>query len=296
MSAMLQDETAVDRPKKAARTPGRQPVPDAGARNWVIWFWRAVIVAAFLTAWEYLPEIPGVNGPLPFLDPFFISSPSRIVQQLYYLATGSQGSISIWRPLAQTVLTALAGSVAAMVLGAVCGLLVSSSVTMSRITQPFLTFVNAIPRVAMVPIIVMLVSTPVLANAITALTVVFFVAFYNALEGSLSVAREVVQNAYLLGASRSAIIWKVRWPSALAWTLMQLPNAIAFGLTGVVTTEVFTGGTGLGYLLLVGINNNNATMLFSIVVVTAIVGVCLVLGSAALRRKLLPWWESSEGA
>jgi ABC-type nitrate/sulfonate/bicarbonate transport system permease component len=43
------------------------------------------------------------------------------------------------------------------------------------------------------------------------------------------------------------------------------------------------------------IDNSNATLLFSIVVVLAIVGVLLVLGCARLQRALLPWWETSTG-
>ncbi len=94
----------------------------------------------------------------------------------------------------------------------------------------------------------------------------------------------MIQNAKLLGASKWQVMWKVRWPTALEWTLASLPNAIAFGLTGTITSELFIGGQGLGYLLLLGIDNSNATLLFSIVLIVAVVGVALVLGSGYLRK------------
>jgi ABC-type Fe3+ transport system permease subunit len=111
---------------------------------------------------------------------------------------------------------------------------------------------------------------------------VFFLVFFNAAAGASSVPAEMIQNAQLLGASKLGAMWKVRWPIALEWTLASLPNAIAFGLTGTITAQLFIGGKGLGYLLLLSIDNSNATLLFSIVVVVAVVGVVLVLGSARL--------------
>jgi NitT/TauT family transport system permease protein len=90
------------------------------------------------------------------------------------------------------------------------------------------------------------------------------------------------------------VMLRVRSPYAVAWTLAALPNAIAFGLTATVTVEIISGGSGLGYQLLLGIDNSNATLLFAIVIVVSVVGVALVLGAAVLRKVLLPWWESSQ--
>jgi NitT/TauT family transport system permease protein len=145
-------------------------------------------------------------------------------------------------------------------------------------------------------VIVLLVGGSTEADVITAFTVVFFLIFYSALAGASSVPREVIQNARLLGASNAAIMWKVRWPVALGWTMVSLPNAIAFGLVGSVTAEIFTGAAGMGYQLVLAIDNSNATLLFAIVVMLAVAGVLLVLGGAWLKNILLPWWESSDGA
>ena len=49
------------------------------------------------------------------------------------------------------------------------------------------------------------------------------------------------------------------------------------------------------YQMMLGIDQADATQLFSIVIITALAGIILVLGSAALRKVILPWWESSEG-
>lgn len=266
-----------------------------GSRPAMVWLLRTVVLVIVIAGWQEVPNVPHITSVFQFEDPFFISSPSRIANELWILATGSNGTAPIWGALARTVLTALVGTVASCVLGAVAGLAVSNWGLLEAVARPFIVLLNAVPRIAMIPIIVLLVGGSIEADALTALTVVFFLVFYNALEGASSVPREVIQNAELLGASKLRVMWKVRWPYALGWTLVSLPNAIAFGLVGSVTAEIFTGAEGLGYQLTLAIDNSNATLLCSIVTILAVIGVILVLGSAQLRKLLLPWWETSQG-
>jgi NitT/TauT family transport system permease protein len=266
-----------------------------GPRKITIRAWQVAIVVVVIVGWQWIPNIPGIRNVFDFADPFFISSPSLLVHELWALASGANGTTPIWGPLAHTVLTALLGSAAACILGAVAGLAVSNWTGLDSVTRPFIVVLNAIPRIAMIPIIVLLAKDPTTSDALTALTVVFFLVFYNAAAGASSVPTEIVQSAELMGASKVRVMWRVRWPYAMGWTLITLPNAIAFGLVGSVTAEIFTGSTGLGYDLVLAIDNSNATLLFAIVVVLAIIGVILVLGSSWLRRVLMPWWETSQG-
>ncbi len=212
------------------------------------------------------------------------------------LTTGADGTALIWGDFARTLLTAIVGTLLSCIAGAIAGLALSNWILLERVAQPFVVLLNAVPRIAIIPVIVLLVGGSVEADVITAFTVVFFLIFYSALSGASSVPRELIQNARLLGASKTAIMWKVRWPMALGWTMMSLPNAIAFGLVGSVTAEIFTGGAGMGYQLVLAIDNSNATLLFAIVVMLSIAGVLLVLGGSLLKNALLPWWETSDGA
>lgn len=290
------DETAATARRREANARSRAALAHAQVRKTrrrrtIVWLWRLAIVVVVLVGWEELPKIPGITKVFSFEDTFFISSPTLIVQELQRLVSGGQ----LWSPLARTVLTALVGTSVACIIGAVCGLVVSNWSMLDSVTRPFIVLCNAVPRIAMIPIIVLLVGGSTTSDALTAMTVVFFLVFYNALEGASSVPAEMIYSAELLGASKFRIMWKVRWPYAMAWTLVTIPNAIAFGLVGSVTAEIFTGANGLGYQLVLAIDNSNATLLFAIVVVLAVVGVLLVLGSSWLRRALLPWWDSSQG-
>jgi ABC-type nitrate/sulfonate/bicarbonate transport system permease component len=83
---------------------------------------------------------------------------------------------------------------------------------------------------------------------------------------------------------------KIRGPFVLVWTLSQIPNAIAFGLTGTVTAELFTGSNGIGGILIAAINTQDADLTFAVVFILAAVGVVLVLGLDMVRRRVLHWW------
>ena len=76
---------------------------------------------------------------------------------------------------------------------------------------------------------------------------------------------------------------------SVAWTIAALPNAIAFGLVATVTTEVFTGGDGMGQLLTVSLDTANASLTFAVVGILTIAGVVLVLASTWAAHALVPW-------
>jgi NitT/TauT family transport system permease protein len=267
---------------------GTTPRGSAQPRRITVLSLQIAIIVVVLVAWQYVPDIPGIAKLIPAAATFFISSPSLIAKELWTLGFGHDGG-AIWNALVRTVLTTLVGTFVACVVGAVGGLAISNWAMLRMVTQPFVVSLNAVPRIALVPVVVLIMGASAATDALTAFSVVFFLIFYSAFGGASSVPPEVIQNARLLGATSLRVMWQVRWPYALEWTMVSIPNAIAFGLIGTVTAEFLTGSGGLGYQLVLALNNTNATLLFSIVFVLAVVGVILVRGSAWLQERLLPW-------
>ncbi len=282
---------AVVRRWEAATATGRGN--PAARRRAAVWGWRVLVLVAMLALWQFVPSIPGVTELLPFADPFFISSPSQVAVKLWQVLVVGGRSGYIWGPFLQTMGSALLGTISAVIVGAVLGLILSHWSLLSDILQPFVTFFNAIPRVVMIPVIILIAGTSVTAVAVTAFTIVFFLAFYTAFESSTKIATEILQSARLLGTSEWGIIWRVRWPFVLGWTISSLPNSIAFGIIGAVTAELFTGASGIGRTLTNALYTSDATLTFAVVIVLAFAGVALVGLANLLRRRLLPWWEGS---
>ena len=259
--------------------------------------WRVVrtlvqlaIAAAFLVAWQFLPMLEPLSKNVRLFDPFFISSPAQVWQNLSDLATGNNaGHVTIWPYLWTTVYSALLGTAIGMLLGAVFGLVFSNSQRLSEVVRPFIILANTVPRVAIIPIIVVLAGANVSASIISVIAVVFFLGFFNAFEGGQSVRGPMLENAKLLGASQLDVMREVRLPMVLTWVFAAVPNAISFGLIVAVTTELLAGIPGMGALLQSATTNVQAGLTFAIIVALAVVGLLMYWGAVALKRAVMRW-------
>jgi NitT/TauT family transport system permease protein len=249
-----------------------------------------LLAALFVGAWQWVPTIPGLASTWPIFDPFFVSSPSRIGRELWRLTSGANNTPLIYEPFIRSLGTALAGAFVGMVSGCLSGLVCSSSVMLNRIVRPFLVMFNAVPKITLIPVVVLIGGATPLSDATVAFMVVFFLIFFNAYEGGISVAPEILHNARILGCGWLDELRRIRFPFVFAWTFAGLPNAISFGLISSVTAELFTGSSGLGAILLVAVYSANADLTFAVAIVLGTTGVILVLLSDAARARVLHWW------
>lgn len=256
---------------------------------------QLVIVAAFLLFWEYAPKIDAVSNSVRFLNPFYISSPSRIVIEFGKIATGSNGSVLVWPYLGQTLEAFAIGTALGVILGGFFGLILSNYVGLYRTLKPFILLLNAVPRIALIPVIIIITGPTVASSITSAVIVVTFVIFFNALEGGRSVPAATLQNARLLGAGNAAIMLKVRLPNVLAWTFAALPNAVSFGIVSVLTAEILTGTYGLGQLLTTSLSLAYADLTFAVVIITAVVALICVGVTEQIKHRYLHWWEAEGG-
>ena len=251
---------------------------------------QLALLAVFLLAWQYLPQVSALKAMGHLFDPYFVSSPVRIARELYNLATGSENSPVIWGFVWSTVYASLLGTLIGMVLGAAAGLVLSNFRFLSEVMRPFIIGMNAVPRIALVPIIVIVFGPTATSCVIISVLVVFFVAFFNAYEGGTSVREELVQNARLLGASDWRILTAIRLPFVLAWTLTSLPLSVTFAVITVVTAEILTGVPGMGSLLGTAAVTGNSALTFAVVITLAVVGIVITLAADAIRARVLHWW------
>jgi ABC-type nitrate/sulfonate/bicarbonate transport system permease component/dihydrodipicolinate synthase/N-acetylneuraminate lyase len=250
---------------------------------------QLLIVVVFLLAWQYLPTIQAVSTNIRFLDRFYVSSPTTVANVIWHLTTTGVNGLTVWPYLGNTLTATVVGSVIGLVCGGLAGLILSNSIVLNRLLSPFVVVINSIPRIALIPIIVLIAGPTVKASIVSAVLVVFFLGFFNAIEGGRSVPDDMVANARLLGATGFQQMRRIRAPHVLIWTFAATPNAISFGLITVVTTEVLTGVQGMGNLILTATTNVDSALSFAVVVILGVVGLALYGLTLLLKRRVLHW-------
>jgi NitT/TauT family transport system permease protein len=252
---------------------------------------QLAIVAVFLLLWQFLPQISAVRHSGHIFNPLFISSPSSIARLLYELLIGSETSRGyVWEYIGHTLAASAIGLAIGLVVGGLAGLVIGSNRLLGRVFRPFAVVMNAVPRIAIIPVIIAVLGTNFASSVVNSLTVVCFITFFNAFEGAVTVPPHFVQNANVLGGKRLAVMRHVQFPYVLGWTLASLPLAATYSLLAVVTGELLSGYPGLGLLLSQAQGTFDVTLTFAVVVILAVLGLSLVGLAELVKRRTLHWW------
>jgi NitT/TauT family transport system permease protein len=253
---------------------------------------QACILSAFLAWWQWAPSISALRAEFKFLDPYFISSPQLVAVEIKRLLVGGAGITPIWSALGTTLAACLIGTLIGGLLGLLAGLLLSNYKNTREIVMPFLMVLNTIPRIALIPIIVIIEGPTAASTSISCITLVFFVVFFNAFEGGRGISPELIQSARLLDATTFDIVFRVRLRYVAAWSFVAIPNAISYGIIGGVTAEILTGSNGIGSVLTQALSTANSTLTVAVVIILAAVSGTAIALASMLRGRLLHWWAA----
>lgn len=283
---MSSDQVQIAGPEISAGRASRMQPRRRSAGGLRITLTQVLILAVALGLWEALTRITWFQQNTIF-DPFFISRPSLIGARIWQWM--QPGKNAIWPHLASTLYATGLGLLVGTASGFAVGVMLAQSRFWAKVLNPFIVSMNSMPRIAFVPLITMLFGLGLASKVLTAWFMVFFLVFFNTYKGANSVEQELVNFCRTLGGRRSQILWRVRIPTAAAWTFASLPNAISFALIGVVLAEFVGSTTGVGYLLTTALATLNATDMFASIVILSLVGVGLVYLISAIERRLLHW-------
>ena len=277
-------------------------------RNLSILFWQVVILATTLALWEF--GFPLAKAMLPkalvpsILDPYFISKPSAIWTSFLKLGcfTDPRGisacfdanANNLWLATAVTLKNMWWGFLWGTSLGVLAGLVLGRSQYLSKIFEPFIVAMNSVPRIALVPLIILMFGLGDMSKIVTAGIVVFFVVFFNTFEGTRSVDRDQIAAARLLGANELTVLRTVVIPSALAWVFASLTPAVSFALIGVIVGEFIGAERGLGKLIIEAEARANASEMMVSIFVMMIVGILLAMIVRRVQSYLLRWQPQFE--
>jgi NitT/TauT family transport system permease protein len=188
-----------------------------------------------------------------------------------------------------TLWTTVLGFLMAIAGGMLLGVLIGASPLVYSGLYPLLIAFNAIPKVAIVPILMIWVGVGALPAVITAFVISFFPIVVNVATGLATIEPEMIDVLKSLGASRFEILRKVGIPRAMPYLFASLKVAITLAFIGSVISETVGGNRGIGFLMLSAGARNDAPTTFAGLFAIAIMGVAMYAVCALVEKRMTRW-------
>jgi NitT/TauT family transport system permease protein len=249
----------------------------AGSRTSIA-VWRAGVGVTLLSLWQGLVTVK-------VLDPFFVSRPTDIARRIVTWTTSG----ALWGHLVTTLEESLLGLLVGAALGIALGFALGRSPFAARVFDPYIKMLNAVPRVVLAPLFLLWFGLGIWSKVALAVTLVFFVMFFNTYQGVRDADPVLVNNARMLGASERQLVRHVLVPSALTWIFSSLQTSLGFAMVGAVVGEYLGSTRGLGYVISQAEGTFDTTGVFAGMTVLGLVVVAVSAGVTRLERWLLRW-------
>ncbi|MEO8838639.1 MAG: ABC transporter permease, partial [Herbaspirillum sp.] len=174
-------------------------------------------------------------------------------------------------------------------LGLAVGLWLALSPMVSAIFDPYIKAANSMPRVILAPIFAMWFGLGIWSKVALAVTLVFFIVFFNVYQGVKEVSPVVLANARMLGANSRQLLRHVYLPSATSWVFSSLHISIGLAFVGAVVGEYLGSARGVGYLILQAEGTFDINTVFAGIVVLTAFALVLDTVVAMVEKRLMKW-------
>jgi NitT/TauT family transport system permease protein len=236
----------------------------------------AVTIAAAFVAWEGIVRLFDVA-------PFILPAPTAVWASLV------RWHSAIWFHAVQTLYTTLVGFGVAVAFGLVLGWLVGYSALVYKATYPLLIAFNSIPKVAIVPVLVIWFGIGSVPAVLTAFLISFFPIVVNVATGLATLEPELQDVLRSLGAGRLQIFRKVGLPRTMPYFFASMKVAVTLAFVGSVISETVASNRGVGYLMIAASSRFDVPLVFAGLLVNAAMGVLLYVVFAVLEGRLTSW-------
>ncbi|MBE9605969.1 ABC transporter permease [Acetobacteraceae bacterium H6797] len=198
-----------------------------------------------------------------------------------------------WEPLLdnswQTLMTTLIGFFLAVIFGLALGVAIGSSTLLYHGLYPLLIGFNSVPKVAVVPILVIWFGIGTVPAIITAFMISFFPIVVNVATGIATVEPELRDVLRALGAKPRDIIMKVGLPRAMPYFFASLKVAITVAFVGSIIAETVAANKGIGHLMMLASSRFDVPLVFSGLIVTGIMGVLMYAVAVKIESRTTGW-------
>ena len=251
----------------------------AGLPEWLrILLLQVAVVVATLALWQAAASFGwGLK--------VVVQSPASVGKALVALATGDL----LWPNYLATLKATLLGLVVAVVLGTPIGLALGLMPTAQRVVAPFLSALNAMPRIALAPVFIVVFGITMAAKVALAVSLVMFIMILNAIAGVSAADPEAVRMMTAMGASRAQTLRMVVLPAALPSILTGVRLGLIYSLLGVIASELIASADGLGQMIARSAGVFDLATVYAVLLLLMVTAAVFNTASEVLGRRLLRW-------
>ena len=231
----------------------------------------------FFAQWE-------ISARLGWIDSFILSQPSRILETLRNM---SQNHLMMH--VGVTLYETLTGFVLGVLLGVAIAVVLWWSGFVSRVAEPYLVVLNSLPKIALGPVIIIVVGAGTEAIIFMALAISLIVTVLEMLAGFRATNPESIKMARTFGATKRQVFTKIVFPSNINTLFNSLKINIGLSLVGVIAGEFLVSKAGLGYLIVYGGQVFQLDLVMSSVLILSVMA-ALMYQSVVLLQTFVSRW------
>ncbi len=252
------------------------------AARWYLEHERAILGAASFLGFFALWEIAAAAG---LVDQSLFSSPSRVLAT----ALAEFRDPRLWNDLRVSGTEFILGYAGAVLLGVPLGITAGWYRKLNYFIDPWLSFMNSLPRVALLPLIVLWVGIGIWSKIVVVFLGAFFTIVINTLYGVRTVDTRLLEVAASFRASQGRVFTTVVFPGSIPFILAGLRLGVGRALIGVVVGELYAANAGIGYMIAVMSTTLQTDRLLFGVILLTLLGVAGVELLRIVERRFEQW-------
>lgn len=230
------------------------------------------ILVAFIGLWELAAR-------LEWIDSFIMSCPSRIVKTL-----GDIEPAQLFKHIGYTLAECIVGFIVASLLGTLIAVLLWWFVKLRRVLEPYIVVLNALPKIALGPIIIIWVGAGAQAIIVMTVLICIIVTVISVLNAFMSVDDGKILLLRSMGANKFQILTKLILPSNVPALVNMLKINVGLAWVGTIMGEYLVSTAGLGYMIIYGSQVFKMDLVMASTVILCVLATVMYLVVAAVER------------
>ncbi|MEY8001872.1 ABC transporter permease [Clostridium sp. Mt-5] len=236
---------------------------------------RLTILIAFFVLWE-------IAGDLGWIDPFLTSTPSRMLKNLVKLYTEGD----LFKHIGITCFETILGFLLSTFIGTLIAILLWWSDFISDVLDPYVVVLNALPKVALAPIIIFWVGNGIPAIILVTVLISVIVTILTVLNGFKEVDKDKIKLLQTFGSSKLQILTYLIIPASIPTLVSSLKINVGLSWVGVIMGEFLVAKEGLGFLIIYGGQISQLDTVMLSIIILSILAYAMYEAVALTEKKL----------